>query len=157
MLDTHLKKKQEAELLYRRAILIEPNHGYALYNLAVLLEERYSSALEEAELALRSSAFIADESPKLEILSLYQRASEADPKDDTTLADYGRYATKNRCSSEQQTPHTYLMLHPRQQIRLHANGQPWQGGILARDRTAAQSRLRSSAVPSVGDLSEVDQ
>jgi tetratricopeptide (TPR) repeat protein len=93
MLDTHLKKKQEAELLYRRAILIEPNHGYALYNLAVLLEERYSSALEEAELALRSSAFIADESPKLEILSLYQRASEADPKDDTTLADYGRYAT----------------------------------------------------------------
>lgn len=40
MLDTHCKRKTEAEALYRRAIAGEPKHPFALYNLAVLLEER---------------------------------------------------------------------------------------------------------------------
>lgn len=40
MLDTHCKRKDDAESLYRRAIHEEPNHPFALYNLAVLLEER---------------------------------------------------------------------------------------------------------------------
>ena len=42
MLDTHCKRKSEAESLYRRAIEGEPNHSFALYNLAVLLEEKLS-------------------------------------------------------------------------------------------------------------------
>ena len=40
MLDTHCERKIEAEALYRRALVKEPKHPFALYNLAVLLEER---------------------------------------------------------------------------------------------------------------------
>lgn len=40
MLDTHCKRKDDAESLYRRAIIEEPSHPFALYNLALLLEER---------------------------------------------------------------------------------------------------------------------
>ncbi len=39
LLDTHLKRKDEAEDFYRKTLDIEPKHAYALYNLAVLLEE----------------------------------------------------------------------------------------------------------------------
>lgn len=109
MLDTHLKRKDEAEALYRRALDVEPRHAYALYNLAVLLEERYSSDLiaqarTSAEVASTMGPNIAaameDPSTKAKdlqtreaILSLYQRAVEADPRDVTTLADYGRYVS----------------------------------------------------------------
>jgi len=107
MLDTHLKRKAEAEGLYRRALEVEPRHAFALYNLAVLLEERYSvelitQAAESAEIATTMGPNIAasmedpdfkekDLKKREEILGLYQRAVEADPRDTTTLADYGRY------------------------------------------------------------------
>lgn len=106
MLDTHLKRKPEAEGLYRRALEVEPRHAFALYNLAVLLEERYSveliaQAAESAEIASTMGPNIAasmedpdfkekDLKKREEILGLYQRAVEADPRDTTTLADYGR-------------------------------------------------------------------
>lgn len=44
MLDTHCKRKDDAESLYRRAIHEEPSHPFALYNLALLLEERLALA-----------------------------------------------------------------------------------------------------------------
>lgn len=107
MLDTHLKRKEEAEGLYRRALEVEPRHAFALYNLAVLLEERYSvdliaQAAASAEIASTMGPNIAaamedpdfkekDLKKREEILGLYQRAVEADPRDTTTLADYGRY------------------------------------------------------------------
>lgn len=106
MLDTRLARKEEAEALYRRALAVEPRHAYALYNLAVLLEERYSSELvaqaqATAEVAVTMGPNIAatmedpdakarDQRTREEILALYQRAVEADPRDVTTLADYGR-------------------------------------------------------------------
>ena len=106
MLDTHLKRKEEAEGLYRRALAVEPRHAYALYNLAVLLEERYSTQLitqaqTSAEIAATMGPNIAaamedqelratDQQRREEMLALYQRAVEADPRDPTTLADYGR-------------------------------------------------------------------
>lgn len=108
MLDTHLKRKEEAEGLYRRALEVEPRHAFALYNLAVLLEERYSvdliaQAAASAEIASTMGPNIAaamedpdfkekDLKKREEILGLYQRAVEADPRDTTTLADYGRCA-----------------------------------------------------------------
>lgn len=108
MLDTHLKRKEEAEALYRRALEVEPRHAFALYNLAVLLEERYSGnlitqAAASAEVAATMGPNIAAamEDPdfkikdlvlRQEILQLYQKAVEADPRDTTTLADYGRYS-----------------------------------------------------------------
>lgn len=106
MLDTHLKRKEEAEGLYRRALEVEPRHAFALYNLAVLLEERYSvdliaQAAASAEVAATMGPNIAaamedpdfkakDLAKREDILKLYQRAVEADPRDTTTLADYGR-------------------------------------------------------------------
>jgi tetratricopeptide (TPR) repeat protein len=106
MLDTRLGRKEEAEALYRRALAVEPRHAFALYNLAVLLEERYSAELvaqaqAAAEVATTLGPNIAAtmEDPDFKekdlarregILSLYQRAVEADPRDVTTLADYGR-------------------------------------------------------------------
>ena len=42
MLDTHLKRKVEAEKLYRKCVRVEMKHAYALYNLAVLLEEKFN-------------------------------------------------------------------------------------------------------------------
>lgn len=107
MLDTHLKRKEEAEALYRRALEVEPRHAFALYNLAVLLEERYSvnlitQAATSAEVAATMGPNIAaamedpefrekDLKQRQEILQLYQKAVEADARDTTTLADYGRY------------------------------------------------------------------
>ena len=109
MLDTHLKRKEEAEALYRRALEVEPRHAFALYNLAVLLEERYSSELiaqaqTSAEIATTMGPNIAasmedpdfkvkDLKKREDIMSLYQRAVEADPRDTTTLADFGRYCS----------------------------------------------------------------
>jgi hypothetical protein len=40
MFDTHCDRKVEAETMYRRALLEDPVHTFALYNLAALLEER---------------------------------------------------------------------------------------------------------------------
>jgi tetratricopeptide (TPR) repeat protein len=110
MLDTHLKRKEEAEALYRRALAVEPRHAYALYNLAVLLEERYSTELiahaqATAEVAATMGPNIAaamedpdfkakDLKTREDILALYQKAVEADPRDTTTLADYGRYVDR---------------------------------------------------------------
>jgi hypothetical protein len=93
MLDTHLKRKPEAEQLYRRALECEPRHAYALYNLAVLLEELYFNANKVPQ---NEGAEIIDhmkEVHKEEVLSYYKRAVDADPKDSATLADYGRYVT----------------------------------------------------------------
>ena len=106
MLDTHVKRKEEAEQLYRRALEVEPRHAFALYNLAVLLEERYSNAIiaqasTSAEIAATMGPNIAaaledpdakakDVRAREEILGFYQRAVEADPRDATTMADYGR-------------------------------------------------------------------
>ena len=105
MLDTHVKRKEEAELYYRRAIAVETRHAFALYNLAVLLEERYTNITLKNKLddnnninttnitnnddddSLIVNKVIND---KKEILNLYERAVVADPKDSTTLADYGR-------------------------------------------------------------------
>lgn len=91
MLDTHCKRKAEAEALYQRAIDIEPRHSYALYNLAVLLEEK----LTRVEKSLRAGD--APENAEAQhaldrdiVLELYKRALEADPSDSTTAADYGR-------------------------------------------------------------------
>lgn len=95
LLDTHLQRKNEAESLYRRAIDIEPRHAYALYNLAVLLEEKYAN--EGVFLPPNSSNSNHNLTPevirqrKQEAGLFYQRAAEADPRDATTLADYGRY------------------------------------------------------------------
>lgn len=83
MLDTHLKRRPEAESFYRRALDCEARHSYALYNLAVLLEEKYFNQAQ--------AEFIADNEQKLEVLDFYRRAVDADPRDATTLADYGRY------------------------------------------------------------------
>ena len=115
MLDTHLNRKEEAEHYYRRAIAIESRHAFALYNLAVLLEERFTNntltnkdnddnIADKNKLISLSSSILNSSindnensivnkviNEKKEILSLYERAVEADPKDHTTLADYGRY------------------------------------------------------------------
>jgi tetratricopeptide (TPR) repeat protein len=106
MLDTHLKRKEEAEQLYRRALDVEPKHAFALYNIAVLLEERYSTDLiaqadASAHVAVTMGPNIAaamedpawkgtEQKKREEILQFYSRAVEADPRDSTTMADYGR-------------------------------------------------------------------
>lgn len=83
MLDTHLKKKEDAETLYRRCLATEPRHAFALYNLAVLLEERlYSSSPANST---------APGTRQEEVAALYRKAVEADPRDASTLADYGRF------------------------------------------------------------------
>lgn len=77
MLDTHCGRKPEAESLYRGALAVDPRHSYALYNLAVLLEE---------------IAFDRDgENSKQEIAQLYKAATDIDPRDPASAADYGRY------------------------------------------------------------------
>lgn len=94
LLDTHLQRKNEAELLYRRAIEIEPRHAYALYNLAVLLEEKFANDgifLPQVSNAAGTMSPDAVRQKKQEAGLFYQRAAEADPRDATTLADYGRY------------------------------------------------------------------
>ena len=96
MLDTHLKRKEEAEALYRRALAMEPRHAYALYNLAVLLEERYSQYVRSLSPALASvpEEQTKDQAMRQEIQTLYQRAVDADPRDTATLADFGRYTAR---------------------------------------------------------------
>lgn len=100
LLDTHLHRKTEAEALYRRAIELEPRHSYALYNLAVLLEEKYANEGIYSPLPTTATATAAPTAAttddtirqkKQEAGLFYQRAAEADPRDATTLADYGRY------------------------------------------------------------------
>lgn len=100
MLDTHCQRKREAEDLYRRALGVEPNHSYALYNLAVLLEDKNTSLTAEFKKIQATSQDLAqEEMEKLareelgrrdEVCELYRRAVEADPRDGTTVADYGR-------------------------------------------------------------------
>jgi len=99
MLDTHCKRKDEAEILYRRSLEVEPRHSYALYNLAVLLEEKYSKLDRAADSASGGESALSygedgvvstKEARKLEVCELYKRAVEADPRDATTIADYGR-------------------------------------------------------------------
>jgi len=77
MLDTHCSRKPEAESLYRGALAVDPRHSYALYNLAVLLEE----------IALDRDG----EASKQEIAKLYKAATEIDPRDPASAADYGRF------------------------------------------------------------------
>lgn len=86
LLDSHLKRKEEAEIYYRRTLEIEPRHAYALYNLAVLLEEKHFSP--ESLANKRNEETLATQ--KAETCAFYRRAAEADPRDSTTLADYGR-------------------------------------------------------------------
>lgn len=85
MLDTHCKRKDEAEALYRRSLDIEAQHSYALYNLAVLLEEKYRR-LEATTPSERER-----EANNKEVSALYRRATESDPHDAATAADYGRH------------------------------------------------------------------
>ena len=79
LLDTHLKRRAEAEQFYRRALELEGKHAFALYNLAVLLEELATQQPQQSE------------EQKREIAALYKKAVEADPRDPATLADYGRF------------------------------------------------------------------
>jgi tetratricopeptide (TPR) repeat protein len=95
MLDTHCNRKEEAESLYRRALTEEPRHSYALYNLAVLLEERLSHENPIGNTGLtgevsRNVLTEMLEERKREIAQLYERAVQADSRDPTTMADYGR-------------------------------------------------------------------
>ncbi|RYG62863.1 hypothetical protein EON64_17075 [archaeon] len=82
LLDTHLKRRAEAEQFYRRTLELESRHAFALYNLAVLLEELMAQQGGQGGLP---------EDQKREVAALYKRAVDADPRDPATLADYGRY------------------------------------------------------------------
>ena len=86
MLDTHLKRKEEAESTYRTCLQSEPKHAFALYNLAVLLEERLFGSASSYQ-----SSQKGQQQKKDEILGLYRKAVEADPRDASTMADYGRF------------------------------------------------------------------
>ena len=111
MLDTHCQRKEEAEALYRRSLEVEPRHAFALYNLAVLLEEKHVQLEHAEQLANPALAAVAASvsaasangpgpaalawvKEKLgrrnEVCGFYNRAVEADSKDATTAADYGR-------------------------------------------------------------------
>ena len=116
LLDSHLKRKEEAEILYNKCLEAQPRHAFALYNLAVLREEitgnmiNKSSASQHALNILRSKEETSDsieqqkaehesniisEEEQQELLAdvskLYERSVEADPNDFTALADCGRY------------------------------------------------------------------
>lgn len=90
LLDTHLNKKSEGEEYYRQALEIEPRHAYALYNLAVLLEEKYAN-MGVYKVLSEGKKEKGAEDMRSEALEFYRRAAEADVRDATTLADYGRY------------------------------------------------------------------
>lgn len=111
MLDTRLGRKQEAELLYRAAIVLDPTHAFSLYNLAVLLEDRLTIALTDKQLCsgkpeldqIEASIFseqhqllegreagAANRAMMEEVGKLYKLAMEMDPKDATIAADCGR-------------------------------------------------------------------
>lgn len=103
MLDSHCGRKEEAERFYRRCIEVEPRHSFALYNLAVLREE-VLNRLQRPAGESGNSLLIERGDPLWdntagEVLSLYQRALEADPRDATTMADCGRCETQYLCSS----------------------------------------------------------
>eukprot|EP00597_Dinobryon_sp_UTEXLB2267_P009215 CAMPEP_0170087648 /NCGR_PEP_ID=MMETSP0019_2-20121128/22087_1 /TAXON_ID=98059 /ORGANISM="Dinobryon sp., Strain UTEXLB2267" /LENGTH=277 /DNA_ID=CAMNT_0010305431 /DNA_START=319 /DNA_END=1148 /DNA_ORIENTATION=+ len=87
MLDTHLQRKDEAEATYRTCLVSEPKHAFALYNLAVLLEERLFGTAAKPVLQQPQQ----QNQRREEVCSLYKRAVEADPRDSSTLADYGRF------------------------------------------------------------------
>jgi tetratricopeptide (TPR) repeat protein len=117
LLDSHCQRKQEAEILYRLALDIDPKHSFALYNLAVLREEalslytinpsEYSSApitnpIPQSSIPARTSqpsASLSLFSPQVslpiptpdEVKGWYERAVQADPSDATTMADCGRF------------------------------------------------------------------
>jgi hypothetical protein len=88
LLDTHLKRKSDAEIFYRRTLEVEERHSYALYNLAVLLEEKHFHAKQSLEKAPADS-----ENKKYveEVGGFYRRAAECDARDPNTLADLGRF------------------------------------------------------------------
>lgn len=88
LLDTHLKRKPEAEKYYRLTIEVEARHAYALYNLAVLLEEKYFGGQSTSSQDINNQDQI--HSNIKETSAFYRRAAEADPRDSTALADYGR-------------------------------------------------------------------
>jgi tetratricopeptide (TPR) repeat protein len=105
LLDTHLKRREDAEGYYRQTITLEPRHAYALYNIAVLLEEQFVKLQNATPISnpTNSNANAPPSSPsrqsqteteinrrKTEVCDFYRRAAEADPKDGNSLADYGR-------------------------------------------------------------------
>ena len=51
LLDSHLKRKDEAEVLYRRCLESQPRHAFALYNLAVLREEVVNKAVHKSSVS----------------------------------------------------------------------------------------------------------
>lgn len=51
LLDSHLLRKDEAEVLYHRCLVTQPRHAFALYNLAVLREEKVNSLVHKSALA----------------------------------------------------------------------------------------------------------
>ncbi len=57
LLDTHLRRKFDAEAFYRKTLDIEPKHAYALYNLAVLLEEKTFSGTPDQGNSYHSTNF----------------------------------------------------------------------------------------------------
>lgn len=116
LLDSHLKRKDEAEVLYRRCLETQPRHAFALYNLAVLREELVNNKIHKSAVAKHAISVldaaanageanikekeehahsIISEEKELELLTdvgkLYERAVEADSNDFTALADCGRY------------------------------------------------------------------
>lgn len=48
LLDSHLKRKTEAEVLYRKCLETQPRHAFALYNLAVLREEMVNNIIHKS-------------------------------------------------------------------------------------------------------------
>lgn len=106
LLDTHLKRREDAEGYYRQTIALEPRHAYALYNIAVLLEEQFvklqnalpvgtasnnpNTNAPPSSPSRQSQAEIEINRRKTEVCDFYRRAAEADPKDANSLADYGR-------------------------------------------------------------------
>lgn len=92
MLDTHLKRKDEAEQYYRATLDIEGRHAYALYNLAVLLEEKYFNSRDQTDVSMTEDEKTADKKKKVdEVTAFYRRAAECDSKDAATIADFGRF------------------------------------------------------------------
>lgn len=91
MLDTHCNRKPEAESLYRGALAVDPRHSYALYNLAVLLEE----------IAIDRDG----ENSIQEIAKLYKAATDIDPRDPASAADYGRFILVRFDDFEHAEPH----------------------------------------------------
>eukprot|EP01035_Chromulina_nebulosa_P022712 gene22712-29407_t len=116
MLDTHLKRKEEAESTYRTCLHCEPKHAFALYNLAVLLEERLFGSASNPNPPQKVL-----HQKKDEILGLYRKAVEADPRDASTMADYGRFllVRMDDASKGQQVLQAALKMNPGCEIALY--------------------------------------